>query len=70
LRGLDVPVEVFEPWPPEASSNWRERYLAAYRSIESDKGAAARLFEELAGECPEDPVPKLLAAELRAILST
>jgi adenylate cyclase len=69
LRGLDVPVEVFEPWPPEASSKWRERYLTAYRSIESDKIGAARLFEELAGESPEDPVPRLLAVELRAILS-
>jgi len=70
LRGLDVPVEVFEPWPPEAQPNWRERYLAAYRSIESDKSHAARLFEELAAECPDDPVPRMLAAELRAVLST
>jgi len=69
LRGLDVPVEVFEPWPPEASSNWRERYLTAYRSIESDKNNAARLFEELAAERPDDPVPRLLAAELRTVLS-
>jgi adenylate cyclase len=65
LRGLDVPVEVFEPWPPEVSQGWCERYVAAYRLIESDKGAAARLFEDLAKECPEDPVPRLLAAELR-----
>ena len=70
LRGLDVPVEVFEPWPPAASSSWRERYLAAYRSIESDRDGAAHLFEELATECPEDPVPRLLAAELRVVLST
>jgi adenylate cyclase len=66
LRGLDVPVEVFEPWPPAASSAWCERYVAAYRMIESDRSAAARLFEDLAGECPDDPVPRLLAAELRA----
>jgi adenylate cyclase len=70
LRGLDVPVEVFEPWPPETPSNWRERYLTAYRSIEGDKSGAARLFEELAVECPDDPVPRLLAAELRTILPT
>ena len=69
LRGLDVPVEVFEPWPPETTSNWRDRYLSAYRSIESDKSGAARVFEELAAECPDDPVPRLLAAELRAVLS-
>jgi adenylate cyclase len=66
LRGLDVPVEVFEPWPPEAPQAWCERYVAAYRLIESDRNAAARLFEDLAGECPEDPVPRLLAVELRA----
>jgi adenylate cyclase len=70
LRGLDVPVEVFEPWPPDAPSTWRERYLTAYRSIESDKGGAADLFEELAAERSDDPVPRLLAAELRAVLST
>ena len=65
LRGLDVPVEVFEPWPPRASSDWSERYFAAYKLIESDRSAAARLFEDLAEECPDDPVPRLLAAELR-----
>ena len=48
LRGLDVPVEVFEPWPPGASQAWCERYVAAYRLIESDRSAAARLFEDLA----------------------
>ena len=69
LRGLDVPVEVFEPWSPETPSNVRERYLTAYRSIEGDKSSAARLFEELAAECPDDPVPRLLAAELRTVLS-
>jgi adenylate cyclase len=69
LRGLDVPVEVFEPWPPEAPSNWRERYLAAYRSIEGDRSGAAQAFEALAVESPEDPVPRLLAAELRAVSS-
>ncbi len=69
LRGLDVPVEVFEPWPPETRSSWRERYLTAYRSIESDKSGAATLFEALAAEAPDDPVPRLLAVELREILS-
>ena len=66
LRGLDVPVEVFEPWPPGASQAWCERYVAAYRLIESDRNAAALLFEDLIREYPEDPVPRLLAAELRA----
>ena len=53
-------------WPPGASQAWCERYIAAYRLIDSDRGAVARLFEDLARECPEDPVPRLLAAELRA----
>ena len=66
LRGLDVPVEVFEPWPGEASPAWCERYIAAYRLIESDRTAAAQAFEVLAGEIPADPVPRLLATELRA----
>jgi adenylate cyclase len=70
LRGLDVPVEVFEPWPPEVPSHWRDRYLTAYRLIEGDKSGAAQLFEALAAERPDDPVPRLLAAELRAVLST
>jgi hypothetical protein len=34
--------------------------------IESDRNAAALLFEDLIREYPEDPVPRLLAAELRA----
>lgn len=67
LRGLDTPVEVFEPWPPETSARWREGYLNAYRLIESDRSGAASQFEALAAECPDDPVPKLLGAELRAV---
>ena len=66
LRGLDVPVQVYEPWPPEASPDWRERYLAAYRLIESDQHDAARTFDDLAAEYSEDPVPRVLAAELRS----
>ncbi|MDI1261940.1 MAG: adenylate/guanylate cyclase domain-containing protein [bacterium] len=70
LRGLDTPVEVFEPWPPETPASWRERYLQAYRLIESDRSGSASQFEELAAECPEDPVPRLLGAELRAVSSS
>jgi hypothetical protein len=38
--------------------------------IEGDKAGAAQLFEGLAAECPGDPVPRMLAAELRSVLST
>jgi hypothetical protein len=65
LRGLDVPVEVFEPWPPATTPDWRERYIAAYSLIESDRICAAGRFDSLAEECPDDPVPRLLAVELR-----
>ena len=65
LRGLNVPVQVYEPWPPETPTGWRERYLAAYRRIESDRSGAASLFDDLAHECPEDPVPRVLSGKLR-----
>ncbi len=63
LRGLDEPVEVFEPWPPAASQSWRKRYVAAFK--DEDRPRAAALFEELARECPEDAVPRVLAENLR-----
>jgi adenylate cyclase len=65
LRGLEVPVEVFEPWPQAAAAAWRERYLAAFRLKDEDSQRAAGLFEELARECPEDAVPRVLSESLR-----
>jgi adenylate cyclase len=65
LRGLDVPVEVFEPWPPGTPPGWRERYLAAYQLKHQDRAGSASLFDELARECPEDAVPHILANSLR-----
>jgi adenylate cyclase len=65
LRGLDVPVEVFEPWPPGTPPGWRERYLTAYQLKHQDRAGSASLFDELARECPEDAVPRVLANSLR-----
>jgi adenylate cyclase len=66
VRGRDEPLAVFEPWPPDASMAWRERYRAAFALTEPNPSQAAALFDELAAECPEDPVPKVLAARIRA----
>jgi hypothetical protein len=65
LRGLEAPIAVFEPWPPQAGADWRERYLAANQAVCDDPARAADLFEILAGEMPSDPVPSRLAQRLR-----
>ena len=63
LRGLETPIAVFEPWPPQATADWRARYLSA--AICSDPTQAAALFEMLAAEMPSDPVPLYMARRLR-----
>jgi adenylate cyclase len=65
LRGRDEPYAVFEPWPEQASPSWRERYRAAFAVIEQDSERAAGLFEQLAAEQADDPVPLTIAARLR-----
>jgi hypothetical protein len=57
---------VFEPWPDDAPQSWRERYLAAFDSIDEDARQAAVLFQRLAAEQEDDPVPRLLADRLRS----
>ena len=66
VRGRDEPLAVFEPWPPDAPAQWRERYRAAFALAERDPLQAAAAFDELAAEPADDPVPKLLAARIRA----
>jgi adenylate cyclase len=66
VRGRDEPLAVFEPWPPESSRQWRERYRAAFALAEQNPSQAAAAFDELATECADDPVPKVLAARIRA----
>jgi adenylate cyclase len=65
LRGLDVPVEVCEPWPQGTSAPWRERYLEAYRLKDRDRDRAAGMLQDLIGECPDDAVPRILLGGLR-----
>lgn len=65
LRGLEAPIAVFEPWPPQVSQEWRARYLAAAAAIPADPIRAAEMFESLAAETPSDPVPSCLARRLR-----
>src|SRR5262249_21525872 len=65
VRGREETMAVFEPWPPDASAAWRERYLAACHLVGMDPARAAALFEELAAERPEDPVPPRFVEHLR-----
>jgi len=63
LRGLEVPVEV-SSLAGCASSDWW-RALRSRRTVDRKRPkCCARLFEDLAGECPDDPVPRLLAARI------
>jgi len=66
VRGRDEKLTVFEPWPDDAPQSWRERYLAAFRSIDDDALQAAALFQGLAAEREDDPVPRILATRLRS----
>lgn len=70
LRGLESPIAVFEPWPPEAPADWRARYLAAIALICSDPAGAAALFDDLAAEMPCDAVPSYRARQLRSHAAT
>jgi adenylate cyclase len=65
LRGLDVPVEVSEPWPPGTPTTWRERYLEAYRLKDKDRHRAAGMFEALVREYPDDSVPRIILSGLQ-----
>jgi class 3 adenylate cyclase/CHASE2 domain-containing sensor protein len=69
VRGRDEPLAVFEPWPSTASVAWRERYRATFALIERDPAQAAALFDALATDCADDPVPKVLAARIRGRLT-
>lgn len=64
LRGREEAYAVFEPWPEDAPPAWRERYLAAFALTEPDGARAAKLFDALAAEQPDDPVPRRFAERL------
>jgi adenylate cyclase len=65
IRGYANPVTLYEPWPADATSVWREAYLAAYRAIDDNRERAATMFEKLAVDHPSDRVPRLTAVRLR-----
>jgi adenylate cyclase len=54
VRGRDEPIAVFEPWPDDAPSAWREAYLKAYAMLTSDPAHAAILLQKLIAERPAD----------------
>jgi adenylate cyclase len=66
VRGRTGPLTVFEPWPDDAPMAWRENYLQAFRLIETNRAGAIVMFEALAAERPDDPVPQRVAERLRA----
>jgi adenylate cyclase len=66
VRGLDEPLAVFEPWPVDASPDWRKRYLLALELTDRFPMRAAALFERLAVERRDDAVPRVMAERIRA----
>ncbi len=65
VRGRDEPLAVFEPWPADAPDAWRDKYREAFRAIDEQPLRAAVLLNQLAGERPHDPVPRLIERRLR-----
>jgi adenylate cyclase len=66
VRGRSERLAVHEPWPDDAPSAWRERYHAAFALIESNPNKAAALFDALAAERLDDPVPRIFAERIRS----
>jgi adenylate cyclase len=64
VRGRAEPITVFEPWPSDAPSAWREAYLAAYAMLDHDADHAATLFQKLIEERPLDWTVRRLAERL------
>jgi adenylate cyclase len=69
VRGRDEALPVFEPWPIDASSEWREQYLVAFGLIDRDPTRAAALLEKLACERKNDLATHVMAQRLRAVRS-
>jgi len=66
VRGREGALAVFEPWPEDVPAPWRERYLAACGLIKAERERAIALFTQLAGERPDDPVPRRMEERLHA----
>jgi adenylate cyclase len=65
VQGRDEPLAVFEPWPDDASAEWRERYMAAFGLMAGQPERAAALFCELSLKAGVDPVARGIAQRLR-----
>ena len=67
VRGRAEPITVFEPWPNDAPSAWREAYLAAYAMLDRDTAHAGILLQKLIAERPLDLAVRRLAERLSSI---
>jgi adenylate cyclase len=65
VAGREELIPVFEPWPSDAPSSWREAYLTAFYAIDRDRVQAAIMFDKLCIDRDTDPVPRLFAERLR-----
>ena len=64
VRGRADLITVFEPWPSDAPSAWREAYLAAYAMLDRDADHVAMLLQKLIAERPVDLAVRRLAERL------
>lgn len=67
IRGRVELITVFEPWPNDAPSVWREAYLAAYATFDRDADHAAMLLQKLIADRPLDLAVRRLAERMPSI---
>jgi adenylate cyclase len=67
VRGREEPIAVFEPWPNDTPSVWREAYLKAYAMLEYDAAGAVMLLQGLTAERPADPSMRRLVERLTSM---
>jgi adenylate cyclase len=67
VRGREEPIAVFEPWPNDTPSVWREAYLKAYAMLEYDAAGAVMLLQRLTAERPADPSMRRLVERLTSM---
>lgn len=61
FAGREDSFDVFEAWPEGTTPAWRESFRKAHALAATDPEAAKRIFEMLAAERPDDPVPAMRA---------
>jgi adenylate cyclase len=67
VRGREEPIALFEPWPDDAPSAWRDAYLKAYAMLDRDAARAIPLLQKLLAERPADIVMRRLIERLPSI---